>query len=158
MFSEQINNLIGKCVKELGFNLVETNFLKIKEIKKKSKLEIFAEPFENRSMTIKDCEVISKKITKILDNSYPELKDVIIEVSSPGIDRQLINLEDYKKFSGYFVKLKLKKPIERKTNITGKLIEIGKNNKIVIKINEVLVDIELEDIEKGKLDINQFFK
>ena len=112
MFSEQINYIIGKCVNELGFSLVEANFLKNKEISKKSKLEIFAEPFENRSMTIKDCEVISRKITKILDNSYPELNDVIIEVSSPGIDRKLANIEDYKKFMGYFVKLKLKKPIE----------------------------------------------
>ena len=157
MFSEQINYIIGKCVNELGFSLIETNFLKTKEIRKKSKLEIFAEPFENRSMTIKDCEVISRKITKILDHSYPELNDVIIEVSSPGIDRKLANIEDYKKFMGYFVKLKLKKPIERKTNIVGKLVEIINSKKILIEIKEVLIEIELENIEKGKLDINQFF-
>ena len=58
---------------------------------------------------------------------------------------------------GYLVKLKLKKPIERKKNIAGKLVEIINSNKILIEINEVLIEIELENIEKGKLDINQFF-
>ena len=37
MFSEQINYIIGKCVNELGFSLIETNFLKTKEIRKKVK-------------------------------------------------------------------------------------------------------------------------
>ena len=89
--------------------------------------------------------------------STPKLNDVIIEVSSPGIDRKLANIEDYKKFMGYFVKLKLKKPIERKKNIAGKLVEIINSKKILIEIKEVLIEIELENIEKGKLDINQFF-
>ena len=69
-------------------------------------LQIMAERPDG-SMSIEDCEMLSRALSPVLD-----VEDLIdsayrLEVSSPGIDRPLVRRSDFERFAGYVVKLEL---------------------------------------------------
>ncbi|MDD2216651.1 MAG: ribosome maturation factor RimP [Eubacteriales bacterium] len=71
-----------------------------------------------------DCEKVSRYISEKLDLLDPIDQNYYLEVSSPGMDRLLLKDEDYKRYQGQLVDIKLYKSIDGKKNITGKLLGI----------------------------------
>lgn len=73
------------------------------------------------SMTIDDCEVVSKAISPLLD-----VQDIVsdayrLEVSSPGIDRPLVRPSDFVDWAGSEAKIELNAPIEGRRRFKGRL-------------------------------------
>ena len=58
-------------------------------------------------VTVGDCTKVTRAISPLLDAHDPIVGAYRLEVSSPGMDRPLQRLEDFARFSGYRVKLKL---------------------------------------------------
>lgn len=83
-------------------------------------------------ITIDDCEIVSKELSKKLDETDPIKQSYLLEVSSPGIDRPLKRDSDYEKYKGEDVEIRLFKPIEGKKSYEGELIGLIED-KIVIK-------------------------
>ena len=52
------------------------------------------------SVSIEDCEQINRELGTILDVEDPLPFTYTLEVSSPGLDRPLRNVEDYRRFAG----------------------------------------------------------
>ena len=50
-----------------------------------------------------DCVNVSRRISVVLDVEDPLAGSYDLEVSSPGIDRPLITIKDYEKYSGFDV-------------------------------------------------------
>lgn len=71
-----------------------------------------------------DCEKVSRYISEKLDLLDPIDQNYYLEVSSPGMDRLLLKDEDFKRYQGQLVDIKLYKSIDGKKNITGKLLGI----------------------------------
>lgn len=72
-------------------------------------------------ITVKDCEKISHQLTHLLT-----VENVIyerLEVSSPGVDRVLRRRQDFERFLGAEVSIKLKRALENQKNFTGILAE-----------------------------------
>lgn len=72
-------------------------------------------------ITVKDCEKISHQLTHLLT-----VENVIyerLEVSSPGVDRVLRRRQDFERFVGAEVSIKLKRALENQKNFTGILAE-----------------------------------
>ena len=67
-----------------------------------------AEPIEQRGMTVKDCEQISRHVATLLDVDDPIRSAYVLEISSPGIDRPLTRIEDYDRFAGELAKITLR--------------------------------------------------
>ncbi|MBR1437592.1 MAG: ribosome maturation factor RimP [Synergistaceae bacterium] len=72
-----------------------------------------------------DCELVSGHINSYLDSSdeIPGLEDgrYYLEVSSPGIERPLYRLDDYKRFQGREARVRLSKLLEGRKTFTGKI-------------------------------------
>ena len=72
-----------------------------------------------------DCELMSQQVGTILD-----VEDVVpggrytLEVSSPGVERKLLKLQDYERFQGKKAKVTLRDPIEGRRNWEGTLAGI----------------------------------
>ena len=62
-------------------------------------LQIMAER-EDGTMTVEDCEEVSRAISPALDMEDPIEKAYHLEVSSPGIDRPLVRKSDFSAMSG----------------------------------------------------------
>lgn len=63
-------------------------------------------------VSIEDCEAMSRAIDKPLDEADPISQSYCLEVSSPGVERELIRPEHFAQMTGQPVKVKLIRPDE----------------------------------------------
>jgi len=73
------------------------------------------------TLSIKDCEAISREISPLLDVHDPIAGSYRLEVSSPGIDRPLVRPTDFEDWAGYEAKIELKEPIDGRKRFRGTL-------------------------------------
>ena len=135
--------LIEKNVSKLGYELVDFEIVNRGEL-----LRIFID--KPSSITIEDCVDVTNQLKHILtveeDISFDRL-----EVSSPGTNRVIKKLKDFERFKGEKIKIKTRSPIEERRNFSGILHGLEKDL-ILIEFNNALVKIELDNIEKARLD------
>jgi ribosome maturation factor RimP len=73
------------------------------------------------SVSVEDCAHVSRDLSAVLD-----VEDVVpiaytLEVSSPGLDRPLRELDDYRRFAGRRAKLVMRQPIDGQGFFKGRL-------------------------------------
>jgi len=77
-------------------------------------------------VSLEDCTGVSRDVSTALDVH----DDVIpsgayrLEVSSPGLERPLVKLKDFERFSGREIKVRTQTPIERQRRFRGKLLRV----------------------------------
>ena len=82
-------------------------------------LQVMAERPDTRQLDIADCERISHRLSEILDLADPIEGSYRLEVSSPGIDRPLTRLKDFKDWSGHEARITLRHPRGDRKQFTG---------------------------------------
>ena len=94
MLEEKIHNLIQKKISQMGYELI-----RVKYIDNTKTLQIMIDSAQkNTSIGIEDCTQVSREISVILDVEDLIYKRSNLEVSSPGLDRPLLNTADFKNF------------------------------------------------------------
>ena len=92
-----------------------------------------------RAIGIEDCQRFSEEVSTILD-----VEDVVdhaftLEVSSPGLDRPLRGVDDFRRFRGRIAKIVVAEPIEDQTHFEGHiegvdgetiLLSVGKKKRV----------------------------
>ncbi len=84
---------------------------------------------------INDCENVSRKLDKMLDEADPIDQSYIFEVSSPGIERELVKPWHFSQYIGHRVQVKLIRPVDGVREFTGRL-ETFADNAITITTDE----------------------
>src|SRR5262249_17288477 len=59
------------------------------------------------TMTIEDCETVSRALSPVLDVEDPIDRAYRLEISSPGIDRPLVRRSDFERYAGHVVKVEM---------------------------------------------------
>jgi len=129
----QIAALIEPTLVDLGFRLVRVSVAG----KDSKTLQIMAER-DDGSITIDDCETISKQLSPVLDVADVMAAAYRLEISSPGIDRPLVRPSDFEDWSGYEAKLELNKPVDGRRKFKGTLEGFAEN--------EVLMECDVEGV------------
>jgi ribosome maturation factor RimP len=107
-------------------------------------------------INIEDCEAVSRLLSRVYEVENIDYKR--LEVGSPGVDRPLRSLADFKRFAGERVEVKLRMPIENRKVFTGVLsLKDEQTNQFCltfdVKKNETqVVEFFYEDVDKAKLD------
>jgi len=73
------------------------------------------------SVSIEDCEQVSREIGTILDVEDPLPFAYTLEVSSPGLDRPLRGEQDYRRFAGRLAKIVVSEPVDNQKAFEGRL-------------------------------------
>jgi len=60
------------------------------------------------SLTIDDCEAISKALSPVMDIADPIDRAYRLEISSPGIDRPLVRRSDFVRATGHLAKIEMR--------------------------------------------------
>lgn len=130
-----VAGLIEPALSDLGFRLVRVTV----SGRDGQTVQIMAERPDG-SLTIEDCEAISRQISPLLDVHDPVSGSYRLEVSSPGIDRPLVRPSDFEDWAGYDAKVELKEPVDGRRKFRGRLegFEAG----------EVRMDVELDSGER----------
>ena len=113
-----LHRLIEPEVNRLGFDLVRVQMIGGAS---DPTLQVMAERADTRQLDLADCEKISRRLSEMLDLADPIEGSYRLEVSSPGIDRPLTRLKDYKDWTGYDARITLTEPHEGRKKFTGEL-------------------------------------
>jgi ribosome maturation factor RimP len=73
------------------------------------------------SVSIEDCEQVSREIGTILDVEDPLPFTYTLEVSSPGLDRPLRGEQDYRRFAGRLAKIVVSEAVDNQKAFEGRL-------------------------------------
>jgi ribosome maturation factor RimP len=101
------------------------------------RLQIMAERASDGDMVVEDCARLSRAISEVLDAADPIAGEYTLEVSSPGVDRPLTRLKDFRAYEGYEVKLELDRLAEGRKRFRGQLAGV--------EGDEVGIDLEGEE-------------
>lgn len=98
-----------------------------------------------------DCEAVSEQLSVILDvEDLVPGGGYVLEVSSPGLDRKLLKLSDYEKFSGRLARVWLNEPVENAKYFEGRLA--GCTDGVVqLSVRDRTISFPYENIRKANL-------
>jgi len=142
---EEVRKLILPILDELDLKLVDIEFTK----ENRPILRVYI--YDPKGTTIKQCEIVSRRLGELLDNKDLIPYSYILEISSPGLNRKLKNKEEYEIFKGRNIKIVLKEPMDKKNVFTG-VLEGLEDDKVLIKDNDKLIKIDLDNISKARLN------
>lgn len=118
-------------------------------------VQVMAENPSTRNLGVEDCTKLSKALSALLDVEDPINGAYRLEVSSPGIDRPLVKLEDFETFKGFDAKLESDTPIVEtgQRKFTGVLQGVN-GDSVVIETDHGTAEIPFNNLNKAKLVLN----
>lgn len=111
---EKIREIAKTAAVERGLDFVHSE---IAGTKRNAVVRIFVD--KPGGVTIEDCSLLSRDVEAILDEMDVIPSAYVLEVSSPGLERELYSLEDFRKFVGSKARLKLNIEIGGRKNFRG---------------------------------------
>jgi ribosome maturation factor RimP len=144
---EQITGMIEPSLSAMGYRLVQVKYA---DGARRKSLIIMAERADDTAMGFDDCTEISRTVSALLEVEDPIAGAYNLEVCSPGLDRPLVNLEDFKRYQGDEAKVETLIPQDGRKRFRG-VIEGVKNEMISLLTPEGAVLIAHHNIRSAKL-------
>jgi ribosome maturation factor RimP len=92
-------------------------------------LRIFID--KESGIQLEDCERVSRQVSAVLDVEDPINTEYTLEVSSPGMDRPLYRLDQFRQFVGETINLRLRAPFEGRRRFKGLLVGVEEQDVVV---------------------------
>lgn len=143
--ADTVASLIKEAVEAQGVSLWDVRFVKEGA---DWFLRIFIDKEEG--ISIDDCVNVSHAIDPIIDEADPIDKSYTMEVSSPGLCRELTREEHFEIMQGEEIKVKLYKALNGSKEITGTLVSF--KDTLVIKTDAENIELDKKDIAKVYLN------
>ena len=102
-------------------------------------------------ITIDDCVAVSNHLTHLF--TVENIDYDRLEVSSPGLDRPLVKPQDYARFAGETVTLKLRVPVDNRRRLVGTLVGL-EDQAVRLIVNGAEVTVDLRNVEGARLKPN----
>ena len=146
MLVEKIQALIEPVVQSLGLELWLCEFHGQGQY---SQLRIYVDR-DGKGASLEDCAQVSREVGALLDVEDCIKTRYELEVSSPGLERQLATLSHFSRYIGSMAKVKFRVP-QNKHKTCSARIEKVEDNKIFFNIENEIVKVALGDIQKANL-------
>jgi ribosome maturation factor RimP len=127
--------IVEPVIRDLGFDLVRVRVTGTNGCT----VQIMAERPDG-SMSVDDCETVSRAISPLLDVEEPISQAYYLEVSSPGIDRPLVRASDFERWTGYDARIEMAVPLNGRKRFRGLIRGVG----------DGMVAVELPDVKEGE--------
>ena len=124
----------------LGYELVDM------ESSRSGLLRVFID--SAKGINVEDCARVSHHLTRAFAVEGIEYER--LEVSSPGLDRPLKRIEDYRRFVGRDATIRLKLPRDGRRRFVGRLAGVEDGN-VVVEIEGERHALAFEDIDRARL-------
>lgn len=147
---EKLDKLINDAAKALRYDILDWDYIP----GRKGILRVYIIKKEG-DIGIGDCKRFNEYLGAILDIEDPIEGSYTLEISSPGVTRELRNEKDYKLAKGKWVVIITREPIDGMKEFKGYLKEI-KPDGIVVEVDGFLHEIRGELILKARMDTPLF--
>ena len=154
----KIYELCKDVVLKTGLDLYDLDYNQ-----KSKELKIYIQNTEGTA-ELTDCIEVDRALSPYFDTEEWLPSGVTLEVSSPGLFRDLTQVEHFENVVGENIKITTKRPLESCVDIENKRFLKGKKfigklsslsvdkDMINIEIKDVLVKLSFEDIKKASLE------
>lgn len=127
---EIVTNLAKPVLDEMGLELWDVRFEKEGA---SWYLRVFID--KEGGVSINDCENVSRRLDKIIDEADPISQSYYFEVSSPGIGRDLVRPAHFERYLGEQIEVRLIRPVDGERDFLGKLVAHD-NDSITLEVDE----------------------
>lgn len=104
-------------------------------------------------VTLNDCERFSRDIEALLDVEDAINGPYTLEVSSPGIDRPLRGVEDYRRSIGKLVRVITVEKVDNMSFFVGRLKDVGEDRITLLLEGGKEVELTFDDISRARLEV-----
>jgi len=113
---EMIRAMAERVARSEGLYLVD---VELKGGRSNPLLRVYIDKAEGVSHA--DCQLVSEQLSAMLDVEDPFPGSYMLEVSSPGLDRELRKPRDFEHFAGRLARLVLREPVNGQSVVEGRL-------------------------------------
>jgi len=104
----------------------------------------------DEGITIDQCEDFNRRLSSALDEEDPIADSYWLEVSSPGMERELTQDWHYKKLAGATVQVSLYRAIDGQKKFIGSL-KSKEDSKVTVGVDDKVISFEEKDIAQIRL-------
>ncbi|MDZ7373151.1 MAG: ribosome maturation factor RimP [candidate division KSB1 bacterium] len=144
--AEEIRQLIEPLLEREGVELVD---LELKGAPGRFILRVFID--EEGGITIDRCTEISRKLSDFLDRKDPIPGRYVLEVSSPGVDRPLLQPRDFRRNVGREVRVEYRQGDET-LSVTGRIV--AASEVLELEVAGERLQLQWEDVLRGKVQVH----
>ena len=145
---EAISELLAPALAARSYSLVRARLTTAG----RRTLQVMVERCGGEAIELKDCADVSRAVSALLDAKDPMEGPYQLEISSPGIDRPLMNAEDFRQYMGYDASITLNATRGRRTKLEGLIVDVAdKAVKIQAEGSKKIVTVRRSDICDAKL-------
>jgi len=105
-------------------------------------------------VTLDQCSAVSRQASVLLDVEDPIRHTYTLEVSSPGLDRKLYSPDDYSRFAGERVKVRMQPSYRENRVVTGKLVGIKDGIVSISDDEDHVVNLPLEQVFETRIEVD----
>lgn len=143
--AEVISHMVEPVLAAMGLQLWGVEYL---GQGKHTLLRIYIE--KDGGINVEHCAEASRQISALLDVEDPISTEYTLEVSSPGVDRMLFTLDQYRQYAGALAKVRLTENFEGRRNFQGRLGKV-EEDEVVLLVGEDKYAFPIELIEKANI-------
>ena len=136
---KNLEETLREQIEKNGYELIE---IEQHSLRKGIKMVLFID--HENGIGIDDCISVSKASEVVIDE-FIDPESYELEVSSPGLDRKLIKKEDFDRFIGKTIKIKLKDKLNDRKNFKGLLTD--RRGDLIILEDDQVFEIPMDSID-----------
>ena len=149
--------LIIERVEKIARQVVEAGALELVHVdvagtKRDAVVRVYID--KEGGVTLDDCSRVSRGVEDVLDGEDFIPSRYVLEVSSPGIERELYSLTDFVKFTGQLAKVKTKTEISGQKIFAGNIVAVEGNKITIGDRTKGVVSFDYSDVDKANLKID----
>jgi ribosome maturation factor RimP len=148
---DAIRELAARVVSSRGLELVG---VEVKRGRGSNLVRLFVD--KEGGIGLDELQLVSEEVSPLLDAEDPLDSAYTLEVSSPGLDRPLSSLPEYRRFVGRLVKLSSYEPVGGRRHWTGRLVSVSEDGRIEIRLEKEggsVATIPYDKISHGRLEV-----
>ena len=149
LIEERIREIADRVAQEKGLEFVHAQIV---GANKNLTVRVFID--KSGGITHEDCSLFSKEFETVLDAEDFIPAAYLLEVSSPGLERELYSLKDFEKFVGSLAKVKTNQPVDGQKNFRGRIAKIETDEIVFEDKTKGTVRFPHSAVAKANLEID----
>lgn len=140
---QTVSELVEQPLRAEGYELAD---VVVSRYKTATNIRLFI--YGQNGVTIEACARLSKMVGGLIDGTGMFEHGYSLEVSSPGLDRPLLTLRDYKYRVGETVRVDFVDQTRKR--LTAEIVSVG-DDRVEFRSNEEIIGINLAEIKQAKI-------
>ena len=145
MNADSLSAVVRTTVERLGYGCWGVEF---NAGRRHAVLRVFIE--HPRGITHEDCSSVSSQLSGVLDVEDPIRRPYTLEVSSPGVERPLLEVGHYQCYVGHKARVNCYAPIDGRKKFVGVIGSVHERT-LILETDDGSVEIPVDGIRRANL-------